>query len=432
MSLVASRAARRAILGALVGVVASCDMGNVPPAASFLVVAGDSTYWVERFEDRLRMRGSPLLLARVNGDFSELYIADDDRSFRDALIVGQRIYKRDLVTGDSVLLREDSTITGITRAWLSANPTDVPLKPDEDTSEEPATIATTETQLLDVVGPFVSFEYHLDVDVDGRKDQHLTRRGVIDLRTGREVRLEDLAGSTAAARIYGQSETALAAALDSVRNSTGERAERAQGTLDGFRFDSASFELMESDRGVEVAFLVPGRGVAAAGYALPLPPVPLPRSSWMEGLEATRPQVSSDRVMEWADSSYSVVVRSDSDAYRALLSVSRRERSWPVGLVPIPVRRVHRVDSPGDSLAREVLARAFDDAAGYSAESRTASWGGKAEKRSVNAASSVRSCSKRPQARSILIENCGRTAGKLQQTLNGKPNKNGTRNPPRI
>jgi hypothetical protein len=51
---------------------------------SFLVVAGDSTFWVERSDGRLRMRASPLFLAKVGREFSELYIADDDRSYRDA------------------------------------------------------------------------------------------------------------------------------------------------------------------------------------------------------------------------------------------------------------------------------------------------------------------------------------------------------------
>ena len=271
---------RRALICAsALGLVMGCVSSDTPPPVSFLVVAGDSTFWVERGANRLRLRASPLFLARIGGAFSELYIADDDRSYHDALIVGQRIYRRDLVTGDSVLLREDSTIANIATTWARENPDDVPLALDEETAEEPGTVATTETQLLDVVGPYLSFEYHLDVDINGHKDQHLTRRGVIDVRTGRQVRVEDLAGLEAAQRIYANGVGALNAAIDSIRKARDERAVRARNTIGGFRFDSTSFELLEGDRAPEVAFLVPGRGPTAGGYALPLPATPVPSLS---------------------------------------------------------------------------------------------------------------------------------------------------------
>lgn len=349
-----------------------CTPSDRPPAVSFLVVAGDSTYWVERSDGRLRVRASPLFLARVGREFSELYIADDDRSYQDALIVGQRIYRRDIVRGDSVLLREDTTIAAIATAWALAHPDDPPLGPDEDTNDDPSTVATTETELLDVVGPYLTFEYHLDVDIDGYKDQHLTRRGVIDVRTGQSVRVEDLAGSTDAGRVYSDAINALAAAIDSIRRARDERAMRARSTIGGFHFDSTSFELLEGAAGPEVAFLVPGRGPTAGGYALPLPPLPLPAGPWWAELRATRPTVAGSLDLTWAADSYTVVARLDSLGERALLSVRRGAASWPVAHLPQPVRRMYRLDAPNDSLTRQALARAFDDAAGYSGESRTA------------------------------------------------------------
>ena len=54
-----------------------CTPVDHPPEVSFLVVAGDSTYWVERSDDRLRVRASPLFLARLGREFSELYVADE-------------------------------------------------------------------------------------------------------------------------------------------------------------------------------------------------------------------------------------------------------------------------------------------------------------------------------------------------------------------
>lgn len=364
---------RRAALGSMsFCLAAACGTRGAPPPVSFLVVAGDSTFWVERTEERLRMRASPLLLARVGRDFSELYIADDDRSYHDALIVGQRIYRRDLVTGDSVLLREDTVIADIAAGWARDNPDDVPLAVDEETAPDPGTVATTETQLLDVVGPYLSFEYHLDVDVNGHKDQHLTQRGVIDVRTGSQVRVEDLAGVAAASRIYSDGIGALNASIDSIRKARDERAVRARTTIGGFRFDSASFELLEGDRGPEVAFLVPGRGPTAGGYALPLPATAMPEPSWWDGLRDTHPEVVNGSLLSWPAAAYDILVQPDSSGERAALSVRRRRGSWPVGLLPQPVRRVHRLDAPNDSAVRQALARAFDDAAGYSGEARTA------------------------------------------------------------
>lgn len=349
-----------------------CAPSDRPPAVSFLVVAGDSTYWVERSDDRLRIRASPLFLARIGREFSELYVADDDRSYQDALIVGQRIYRRDLVGGDSVLLREDTTIAAIADAWARDHPGDLPLDPDEDTNDDPSTVATTETELLDVVGPYLTYEYHLDVDIGGHKDQHLTRRGVIDVRTGEPVRIEDLVGPSEAGRVYADAITALAVAIDSIRKARDERAMRARSTIGGFHFDSTSFELLEGATGPEVAFLVPGRGLTAGGYALPLPPQPLPVGPWWSEVRDTRPTAAESFDLTWAAGGYTIGARLDSLGERALLSVRRGGVSWPVAHVPQPVRRVYRLDAPNDSVTRQALARAFDDAAGYSGESRTA------------------------------------------------------------
>ena len=364
---------RRAVAGAAALCVAAGCTGKTPPPASFLVVAGDSTFWVEQGGERLRMRASPLFLVRLGGEFSELYIADDDRSYRDALIVGQRIYRRDLVTGDSILLREDSTIAGLAAQWQSTYPNDVPLGPDEETEEEPSTVATTETQLLDVVGPYLSFEYHLDVDVNGHKDQHLTQRGVIDVRTGRQVRVEELVDAAAASRMYAEGAAALREAIDSIRKARDERAVRARSTIGGFRFDSTSFELLEGERSPEVAFLVPGRGPTAGGYALPLPSTPMPPPPWWSELRGTSPDVVNDALLAWSGQAYDIVVRTDPTSDRAALEVRRGRRTWPVATIPQPVRRVHRLDAASDSSTRQALARAFDDAAGYSGDARTAS-----------------------------------------------------------
>ena len=53
------------------------------------MVAGDSAYWVQNDGRGIKVRGSPLVLARVDGRFQELYVVDDDRSFENALFAAK-------------------------------------------------------------------------------------------------------------------------------------------------------------------------------------------------------------------------------------------------------------------------------------------------------------------------------------------------------
>src|ERR687884_1426439 len=104
---------------AVATVLVGCTPSAKPPAAEFLVAAGDSTYWVRTDTTGVRVRGSPILLARYGGQFYEVYVTDDDRSFTDAAFVGQRIYRRDLITGDSTLVFEDSVVPRMARAYAT-------------------------------------------------------------------------------------------------------------------------------------------------------------------------------------------------------------------------------------------------------------------------------------------------------------------------
>src|SRR5262245_19826431 len=82
------------LAGLLLGVAGCRNAPAVtgkPPAADFLVTAGDSAFWVSTIDGRLRIRRAPLTLAYYDGRFYELYVADDDRSYFDALLIGQRV-----------------------------------------------------------------------------------------------------------------------------------------------------------------------------------------------------------------------------------------------------------------------------------------------------------------------------------------------------
>src|SRR5918999_3362855 len=128
----------KAALAAVTLLVAgACRPSTPPPTAEFLISAGDSTYWVRTDTTGVRVRGSPILLARYGGQFYEVYVTDDDRSFADATFVGQRIYRRSLVSGDSTLVFEDSTVSGMAGSYAADNPGSRPLGPDEEPPDEP-------------------------------------------------------------------------------------------------------------------------------------------------------------------------------------------------------------------------------------------------------------------------------------------------------
>src|SRR3954469_8685066 len=163
-----------------------------PPPAEFLVATQDSTFWISTKGAKVRARGAPLTLARYDGRFYEIFIADDDRSYSDALLVGLRVYRRDLEHGDSAVVFEDSIVPRVAHEYSVAHPSAHRLSPDEDGDEDPPMQAMADLQVVDVHGPYLSFEYHVDVSKRGSAPWHATRRGVLDLRSGRAARVGDL------------------------------------------------------------------------------------------------------------------------------------------------------------------------------------------------------------------------------------------------
>lgn len=346
---------------------------TTPPDASFLVVAGDSTFWIETGGAGTKVRRSPLLLTQVNGDFHELYVAEDDRSYFDALIVGQRLFRRDLVSGDSTVLLDDTTLASIAKAYGATHPNETPLGEDDEVSTDPGTHATTETELVDALGPFLTFEQRQDIEIAGARDDHATRRGVIDVRDGHIVSVRDLAGLEAARRVHNEGRRLLALAVDSIRKTNDDRAKRALEAIAGFVFDSLSFALVEDSGSPAIEFLVPGRGERAGGFALPLPPVRIPPGPWWEDVRVSLPTASHQQ-LQWQGSAYDVVAHADTSGEWATMALRQRGREWPVTRVPLPVRRVHRLDGVSvDSPRLRALSRAFDESSLYSGEARTAS-----------------------------------------------------------
>ena len=363
----------------LAGLLACRDASRMaqpaPPAAEFVVAAGDSAFWVTSHAGRLRMRGAPIELARVDGRFYELYVADDDRSYGDANLVGQRVYRRDLVTGDSMLVFEDSVVPRLARRYAALHPDDRPLAGDDQPSEEPLWNATSTLDLGEVQGRYVSYVVHTDVDRNDTGRWHTSRQGVLDIGRGGAVALATLAGG-ATSRVEDERAARLRAALDSVRQRGGERGARAVASLPAYRFDPTSFTLTTVDGAPAVAYALPGTGPGDAGHLLPLAPISIGEPAWWPDVAATLPIGSSDgRRDVWHHDGYAVVVYYDTLDNGRLTLRDSTSREWTIGLLPAPAVRIFWLDTPAiDSSARVALARAFDESSLYDDAVRTASW----------------------------------------------------------
>lgn len=361
----------------LVLVLVVCRTERVaPPRAEFLIAAGDSSFWVRSQNGRLKIRGAPLQLARLRGRFHEIYVADDDRSHYEAVIVGQRVFRRDLQTGDSVAIFEDTTAASIERWYRDDHPNDPRVTAEEDVSEQPIVEATAEISLLDAFGPYQSFEYHADGVIQGGAEWHVTRRGVLDLEKGNQVTIEALFGDTAAARIVAEGQRRFSLALDSVLASPDARARAAADAIADFDFDPSSFAIVRDGRVPAVQFFAPGHGARAGGLMISLPPIRADSmAAWWSEVRGTISLAPFDSSIDrWERPGLSVITRYDATGDRAtLVMVDSARREWPVARISAPAYSLLWLDEPPlDPPTRRALTRAFDEAALYSEQSRTA------------------------------------------------------------
>jgi hypothetical protein len=361
----------------LVLALVACRTERVaPPRAEFLIAAGDSSFWVRSQNGRLKIRAAPLQLARLRGRFHEIYVADDDRSHYEALIVGQRVFRRDLQTGDSVAIFEDTTAASIERWYRGEHPNDPRVSAEEEVSEHPIVEATAEIGLLDAFGPYQSYEYHADGLIQGGAEWHVTRRGVIDLEKGDQVSIAALFGDTAETRIIAEGRRRFSLALDSVLASPDARARAAAEAIADFDFDPSSFAVVRDGRVPAVQFFAPGHGGRAGGLMISLPPIPADSTvEWWTEVRGTLSVTPLDSTLDrWERPSLSVVTRYDATGDRAtLVMVDSAGREWPVARVSAPAYSLLWLDEPPlDPATRRALTRAFDEAALYSEQSRTA------------------------------------------------------------
>jgi hypothetical protein len=345
-----------------------------PPAVDFLLAAGDSTYWVTADSTALRMRGEPIILARYGGRFHEVYVADDDHSYQDALLVGQLVFSRDLITNDSTVVFVDTLVTRVARAYARAHPNDAPLEPDDPVSDRPAVTATSDVTLLDVHGPYLSLEYHADTRQRPEPGYHTTWRAVVDMRTGNPVRLENLIGVAAAARVVDRERQAYAVLLDSARSSARGLPDIVSSVLSEVRFDPTSFTLTQWRGAPAVAFAGRVSGEHDAPTALSLTPLAIDSQAWWGDVRSTLPSPRSAGVEQWVRPGYTVRASADTgDSVVDVTVVDSTRRTWSVGQVHVPLRHIFWLDRPRvDSITRRALQHAFDQASLYDEDARVA------------------------------------------------------------
>jgi hypothetical protein len=367
------RLALTASLVLLVAASACRQPHRTPPAGEFLVLAGDSTFWVHTGAQGIRTRGSPLHLARYRGRYYEVYITDDDRSYTDALIVGQQMYRRDLLSDDSALVFEDTTISHIARWYGRAHPSDHPLEEDDDPDAEPHVTAQSELNTVAQHGQYLSYAYKADLTVTGSEEWHIARRGVVDLRDAASPTVADIFGSSNGEYILRRGRTLFAQARDSLRASRDSSSHEAARAVADFRFDDASFNIAEVNGEPAVKFYAPGHGTRAGGYALPLPAIPVSAPGWWDDARDGLP-LSGVSDIAWKHAGYRVVARATREDSALLSLVDSAGHEWKIAELPALPRRIFWVDSAStDGATRRALARAFDEAALYSDDVRAAS-----------------------------------------------------------
>ncbi len=375
---------RARLLTLLALAAVACEQAEVPapaPPAEFIVAAADSVFWIRSDAEGIRVRGAPMVLAQVGGRFAELYVTDDDYSFYDAVFIGQRLYKRDIVTGDSVQLVADTLMPALARAFAAANPDERPLEQDEQGSESPRTVATADFLVLDVHGPWLSYEYLTDVDVVGGVSSHGARRGVLDLRTTAGATLDAIIGAAPARRATAEARARWGALRDSLlsmeADSTPPEAPPAGASPPPFAsryvFDPRSFSLGVLDRQLQVRFAVAQVGAEEEASVLELDPTEVDQPAWWEGVRDEYPIDERAEERTWPREGFTLVGR-PADAPTARVALALRDDAgteWRLGSVPSPLQRVMWIPDTGDVPGtRAALTKAFNEAAFYSGENR--------------------------------------------------------------
>lgn len=345
-----------------------------PPAAEFLLATGDSTYWVRATPTGLSVRSSPLLLTWDGRDLHELFVTDDEHAWPDALFLSQRLWRRTLLTGDSIELARDSVIAPLVRRYEVAHRDEPPLDDDEDFAEEPSETASAEFEILDAHGPYISWARHINVDVaDSLAHRHELTWRVTDVRSGEVASCSTLFGAAAQARFLAASERAFRVMHDSLRHLARGGAAVDSGAHGVLRFDPRAFSLSDKDGDPRIIPMAAAPDAAGqlTSLALPMIDVAPPHPPWWRLAREQLPSVAVDSAtLVWSRSGYRVFARPALAGDRLEFTIAgpggSRSREQVIATLPGPAWSLFALDTiPQDAPLRRALVRAFDDAQRY-------------------------------------------------------------------
>jgi hypothetical protein len=346
------------------------------PEAEFLVVSDDSTAWVRSAADTVVVRRAPMLVATLAGRLIEIYVADEPIDFEEATYLVSRVFRRDLVTGDSTLVYADSTVLREAAEYARAHPMAERLDEDEPPAPGARAFEASVTP-LDVIGHTLGIEVHVDRTV-GDLGTHDTYRATVDLRTGRRLALADVVPAGRAPAAVQRARQDLAAAVVLAGRRDGPVGKAASQAMAALRFDSLSFTLVRAGDSLAAQFLVHDEQVIDESrdtHRFTLEPVAVAPPEWWGAARGALPRRLADSTARVDLGALSLDVAYDGDDV-ALIAARTAKGLRPVTRMRGPVRRVISV---GDSLIapagqwRRALERAFSESGYYSDQVRAAS-----------------------------------------------------------
>ena len=346
------------------------------PEAEFLVVSDDSTAWVRSGADTVVVQRAPMLLATLGGRLVEIYVAEEPIDFDDATFLVTRVYRRDLVTGDSTIVFADSTVLRDAMAFVRAHPDAERLDP-EDSAPEPTRSLEAGITPLEVVGNTLGLEVHVD-RTEGELGTHDTYRATVDLATGRRLTLGEVVTVPIATATVGDARQNLAAAVVLAGRREGPLGKSASAALSLLQIDSLSFSLSRRGDSLAAQFLAHAEQVideTRDTHRFALEPIAVGAPVWWANARPTLPHLLADSTSRFEMGPISLDLRYDADE---VASIAARTTSGArlVTRMRGPVRRVIAV---GDSLIqprgqwRQALERAFAESGYYSKQVRAAS-----------------------------------------------------------
>ena len=346
------------------------------PEAEFLLVSDDSTAWVHTSADTVIVQRAPMLVATLAGRLIELFVAEDAINFDDATFLVSRLFRRDLVSGDSTLVYADSTVLRDAMAFVHAHPTAERLDDDDPVPEGARSFESGMTP-LDVIGGTIGIEVHLDRTV-GELGTHDTYRATVDLMTGRRLALADVIASAAARATMLAAHRSLENAVVLAGRREGAVGKAASRAIASLAFDARSFTLTRSGDSLAAQFLAHDEQVineARDTHRFALEPIAIAPPSWWPAARHTLPRQLPDSASRFDIGALAIDVHYDSlDVAQVATRTTKGVRT--VTRMRGPVRRAIAV---GDSLIaprgtwRQALERAFSESGYYSDQVRAAS-----------------------------------------------------------